>query len=280
VLQLNPSQHTTNRFHASSTNMASNIQASGPSMTVLVAGGAGCAGGIERPTIQDYKALHSMVCSPSQARRCLNSFNGAILFADCSVFNKPDVSAKDLDLVDYNHSVVPLNVVTYYLFVIVSFSGICTLLGYTQMTHSLENRKFTKASCRNEGGTTATFVQSNRHPELRVPYSTIDYLLDLSAKKVYSMGTPSMSSSSSSSSSPTRLPPRPELYLTQRFEFEFGSLYQVMMLHFESSDGRQKHLLEIYKFHSPILGTLVNSLIWSMNQILYWFRPILNEKRD
>jgi hypothetical protein len=108
-----------------------------------------------QPTIKDYIAFHGMLCYPSQARKCVDSFTGAILFADQSVYDKlmkweleqkkkGDVSLlldtstsvvfdKLFSPVDFSRNVLPLSVPTYYLLVLATWTGLCTWLGCTTL---------------------------------------------------------------------------------------------------------------------------------------------------
>ena len=181
-------------------------------------------------SLDEYSAFHGMFCRWSPSVRCIESFDGSFLFADYQTYEK---SGKDLASVDFNRHPFKFNVVLYYLLVLYSFTGLCTLLGQTKCTcQKPEKQRFTLGN--------EKYIHSEFHKELRVTPEAIDYILERS-----------QAASSSTSA--------PELLLTQRFEYEFGTYLSVMMLHFTCSAG-QKHLVEVYNCRIPLIGYVASAV--------------------
>jgi hypothetical protein len=181
-------------------------------------------------SLEEYSAFHGMLCRWSASVRCIKSFDGSLLFADYESYEK---SGKDLASVDFNRPPFKFNVGFYYLLVIYSSTGLCTLLGQTKFTcQKPEKQRFTLGN--------EKYIYSEFHKELRVTPEAIDYLLERS-----------QAASTSTSA--------PELLLTQRFEYEFGNYLSVMMLHFTCSAG-QKHLVEVYDCRIPLIGFVASSV--------------------
>jgi hypothetical protein len=182
-------------------------------------------------SLEEYSAFHGMLCRWSASIRCIESFDGSLLFADYQNYEK---SGKDLASIDFNRPPFNFNVGFYYLLVLYSFTGLCTLLGQTKFTcQKPEKQRFTLGNKK--------YIYSEFHKELRVTPEAIDYLLERSQ---------AVSSSTASA---------PELVLTQRFEYEFGNYLSVMMLHFTCSAG-QKHLVEVYNCRIPLIGSVASAV--------------------
>jgi hypothetical protein len=182
-------------------------------------------------SLEEYSAFHGMLCRWSASIRCIESFDGSLLFADYQEYEK---SGKDLALADFNRLPFKFNVGFYYLLVIYSFTGLCTLLGQTKFTcQKPEKQRFTLGN--------EKYIYSELHEELRVTPEAIDYLLERSQ---------AVSSTRTGASVP-------ELLLTQRFEYEFGNYLSVMMLHFTCSAG-QKHLVEVYNCRIPLIVSVAS----------------------
>lgn len=74
------------------------------------------------PTMNDYRHFHGMLCRPSTAFRCIQSFTGSALFM-------PAGGEHSIEPFDYTSL---LNVATYYTLVFISCTGLLSLLGCTQ----------------------------------------------------------------------------------------------------------------------------------------------------
>jgi hypothetical protein len=176
------------------------------------------------PSVDDYIAFHGMFCSPFVARQCIDSFDGSAFFANKNYYE----SGCNLEFIDYSRRrFFRLKVFTYYLLVLVTFTGLCSLFGQTKLTaQRKEDEHFTIEDERE--------VQSNFHEDLQVPPHVIAYILKTSQTT--------------------------ELVLKQRFEYDFGTFFSVIMLHFVCSNGR-KHLVEVYKWNHPLVGLLADGII-------------------
>ena len=82
-----------------------------------------------RATHEDFTQFHGMQCSPISANRCINAFNGTILFMP-SNYKEKGVA---------NYRVTNLNLLTYYALVLWSFTGLSTLLRMTDFIETNED---------------------------------------------------------------------------------------------------------------------------------------------
>lgn len=182
------------------------------------------------PSLEDYKAFHGMVCGITASRRCIASFDGCCLFANRSDYE----NSKDLATFDYLRTPTGLNLFTYYLLVVISFTGLSTLLGYTELLLAQveDNETFSKGD--------GKVVKSKSYGDLEIPAKAIDYLIDRSQEL------------SKDSLSGNKLP---QVQLTRRFEFNFGNWLSVVMCHFVCSNGR-KYLVEVYSLHGSWIGAI------------------------
>ena len=176
------------------------------------------------PSVDDYIAFHGMFCSPFVARQCIGSFDGSSFFADKKYYE----SGCNLEFIDYSRrQYFRMKVFSYYLLVLVTFTGLCSLFGQTKLTaQRKENVRFTIEDKRE--------LRSNFHEDLQVPPHVIAYILKTSQAT--------------------------ELVLKQRFEYDFGTFFSVIMLHFVCSNGR-KHLVEVYKWNHPLVGLLADGIL-------------------
>jgi hypothetical protein len=194
-------------------------------------------------SIEDYTRFHAMLCGASASSRCLNSFDGTILFGSHEYYS----SGKELATFDYSRTRFGLNLITYYILVVFSLTGLSTLLGRTHLRRQRQESKIFIS------GDESADIKSEAHKELRVPPHVIDYILEQSR----------LSGQKSSSEVP-------ELKLTQRFEFEFADDFcSVLMLHFRCSYGK-KHLVEVYKLKTSLSQKLSNYVWW----IIERFNPV------
>lgn len=175
-----------------------------------------------------------MVCTFSTASKCVDSFDGSILFASRSDYQKD----KNIASYDYSRTAATLNVFTYYLLVLVSFTGLCTLLGQTQIP-------LFRDECEQIVPGEGNVVASKSDPDLQVPSKIIEYMLERSQEF----------SQQKNESSDSKTARTPELMLTRRFELNFGKFLSVVMLHFVCSNGR-KHLVEVYSLNDSWMGKI------------------------
>lgn len=188
------------------------------------------------PTLAQYHAYHSMVCSPSTARQCGDSFQtsgGTIIFMPAGTV--PALS----------DSTTTLNVLTYYLLVVISFTGLSTLLGMTDFVDAREMDEKDQAvviACgteneKDEEITLSPLMRSVRDPtNVTLSIDALRYVAKQSSVDELS-----------------------ELRIIRRFEYDFRLVgVNVIMIHLMSPakvEGRPRplHLIEVYQFRNPIL---------------------------
>ena len=89
------------------------------------------------PLLCDYRRFHGMFCGVDAARRCVASFDGTILFMpatyDPVAFVDATTKAGPLPF-----EVQRLTTAKYYLLVLGSLTGLCTLLGLTRTVDASE----------------------------------------------------------------------------------------------------------------------------------------------
>jgi hypothetical protein len=191
-----------------------------------------------------------MLCGTAAAERCIKSFDGVALFADQSAYNAANSESNCLMAFDYNiRSIFPsLTVWSYYLLVVFSFTGICTLFGQTRLLKVADDldAPFNEEET-NEG------VSSEVAENLRIPPKVIEYIRNRSKNLATSAAAPVKLDDQKADVD------NDAVVLKRRFEFDFGGFLTVMMLHFVCSQ-RKTHLVEVYRFEKLSVVGLVVSL--------------------
>jgi len=226
-----------------------------------------------KPSLEDYKAFHGMLCAPKDARRCIQSFEGgAILFASQEDYGIAIAGNKSFSNFDFNGNT--LNIWTYYLLVIFSLTGLCSVLRRTKVIEAVEYndsddsgddilRQFKKGDKK--------FIESSKTTTaknpLRLPPEVIEYVIDRSFALGPLYTENSMKEEMNAKKDATisiateEKDTMPELTLIRRFEYDFGGWLSVMMLHFVCTNGRM-HLVEIYGLNKQtIVGFIVEILM-------------------
>ena len=155
------------------------------------------------PSLEDYTNFHGMLCWPKTAKRCIDSFDGLVLFMPSNYGSAT--------LEKYDRTRPALTVLRYYLLVLISFTGLSTLL------------KITKFHCaRQENAQPITGpIAAESNEDLIADESVWQYIMDQSQTK--------------------------NLKLTRRFEYSFCcGLISVVMLHITCSRNLL-HLVEVYQ---------------------------------
>ena len=101
------------------------------------------------PSLDEYNSFHGMLCKPKTAKRCIESFNdGVALFADQKEYYKDDDDDDDINHLnrlsnfDFNNTTaelgsgLPFNIWTYYLLVVLSLTGLISLLSITPFSYT------------------------------------------------------------------------------------------------------------------------------------------------
>jgi len=77
--------------------------------------------------LNDYYRFHGMLCPFGAAHRCIQTFDGIVLFMPATYDPRSFDSAATLP-----HEVKNLTTLTYYLLVLSSFTGLCSMLCLTE----------------------------------------------------------------------------------------------------------------------------------------------------
>lgn len=178
-------------------------------------------------SLTDYANFHGMLCAPSTAARCIESFaSGRILFMPSTYTPKTvptfDCSAEGV-----------LTSLSYYMLVLLSLTGLSTLLHLTEFTDarefSLEDAKDAQAS-----------MTSKHNPLLRVEPHVLEYCKQKSNAN--------------------------SMILKRRFEYKFKLVgLEVIMLHF-LCDNQKLHLVEVYHFKNRIWQNWIGPFLMSFGK--------------
>ena len=155
------------------------------------------------PSLDEYKSFHGMLCKPKTAKRCIESFNnGVALFADQKEYygngnDDDDINnLNHLSNFDFNNNTaevgsgLPFNIWTYYLLVVLSLTGLSSILRITQCLKAVEyNLNFDddnqQAALRlvfrkgDDKHIESTEIKNEKN-KLRIPQNAIDYVINRS----------------------------------------------------------------------------------------------------
>lgn len=170
-------------------------------------------------TLEDYRNFHGMLCRPSTAQRCIDSFTGTILF----IPEQPSSSTSET-ISTYDCSNGMLNLWSYYLLVLFSLTGLSTLFKQTKFLvgENVADAATIPFHQAQANDTTAIITSTHITPPLHVDKHVLNYV---------------MQQTNSAS-----------LQLRRRFEYHFGGVIpvSVIMLHFQCNKGLL-HLVEVYR---------------------------------
>jgi hypothetical protein len=184
----------------------------------------------DAPHFEDYTYFHGMLLGPKRAQRCINSFNGTILFMPHDYVPRDTGRDNRIDksLAAYDCSPPFLSLTLYYLLVLISFTGFSTICGWTRFL------------CAEEYDEPVSFVGSlsaNSDKQLIADHHVWRYM--------------NATAAASTGRSTTNQPAQQQwqhLALKRRFEFEFlRGLLSVVMFHLVC-DQQRLHLVEIYRW--------------------------------
>jgi hypothetical protein len=190
-------------------------------------------------SLNDYTNFHGMLCRPRTAKRCIDSFTGSILFMP--VHYTTTTATTTLENYDCGGGIT--NTLTYYLLVLVTFTGLSTLLQQTEIRTVQETETLLELDNNNNH----TVIRSHHDGRLKVDSSVLDYIL--------------------------RQHNSTNLKLTRRFDFYFGGLVpiSVMMLHLTCNQGLL-HLVEVYRVER--LSTVYSTIFMCVATIFRSIRCI------
>ena len=194
---------------------------------------------VSSPTLNDFANFHGMLCGPSVAQKCIDTIDGGILFM-------PHTYTPEM-LPYYETAPEALTLWNYYLMVIISLTGLSSLLGWTEFCTSKEYMTNTTDSTNKDKHMTRI------HPKSTTIVSESDHLLALDPT-VWSYLVDKTSSSG--------------FTLERRFEykFAFGGV-SVLMLHVRD-DNNKLYLVEMYRLENFIGRHLFAAIDAVMRQIV------------
>jgi hypothetical protein len=178
------------------------------------------------PTLEEYKAFHGMICGISSSRRCIDSFDGCAIFAPLSNYE----DGRDLASFDYNRTWPRFHLFSYYALVVLSYTGLLSLLGRTRLLVCREEMR--EILLGKEPQAAVVAAESFDAKLLYVPSRVVDYMLDRSR---------TLSNNHDAET--------PKLMLQKRFEFQFGNYASVVMFHFVCNNGF-RYLVEVFETHT------------------------------
>ena len=157
------------------------------------------------PSLDEYTSFHGMLCKPRTAKRCIESFNnGVALFADQKEYygngndddDNDETNHLNLSKFDFNNNTVevgsglPFNIWTYYLLVVLSLTGLSSILRITQCLKAVEynlnlDDNNQQAALRfvfrkgDDKHIESTEIKNEKN-KLRIPQNAIDYVINRS----------------------------------------------------------------------------------------------------
>ena len=190
-----------------------------------------------QPTLDEYVHFHGMLCSPDTAKRCVDSFDGTILFMPHTY------SPATLPSFDCTRPI--LTVWSYYVLVLFSLTGLSTLLGRTKFLaahdYSVTNAEQQQQQQQVSNGVVDTDLSLRIRPSTTCVISEHDDSL-VADPSVWSYVLHQSGSRA--------------LRLVRRFEYEFGfGGLSVVMLHLRCNLDKL-HLVEVYRWKSALARRL------------------------
>jgi len=181
----------------------------------------------------DFIHFHRMLCKPATAQRCLDAFDGSIVFM-------PNGTSRSLRIYEYPSGLLAL--IFYYALVLCSLTGLFTLLQRTQILIECEENHVP--------------VHEALRAEVAGKSNGVELMVETSRLlKHYNDLYPDTTS----------------LFVKRRFEYNFGGLITVVMLHLTCNQGRL-HLLEIYHINSSPLRCISNFIalcLGNLHQMIF-----------
>jgi hypothetical protein len=280
----------------------------------------------EPPSFNEYRSFHGMLCKQKIAKRCIKSFNnGVALFANQKEYYKcddddngnNDLNNLNLSNYDFNNiesSGIPFNIWTYYSLVVLSLTGLCSILRITQCLKAVEYNNFNRDDndanddndnndandndiqqqlqlrrlvFRKGGDDNKNYIESteikNEKKKLRIPQNAIDYVINRSIYlgpldplgPIGDLDTTTKAPASASDNDDQAS----SIQLIRWFEYDFGyGSLTVMMLHFKCMNNRI-HLVEVYKTDdtNTVLGYIIENIPL---KLLYYIKSILQNHKQ
>lgn len=208
------------------------------------------------PTLQEYTNFHAMYCGMQSSQRCIKSFDGCAIFASQNEYD----CGTDLKTLDYVRTPVPLNLFTYYLLVLVSFTGMTTLFGGTLVLIARDEDQSFSGSFQDEGKDpkSIVLVKSESFPTITVPSKVMRYIRERSQAL-------------------SNAPPKTVTF-TRRFEIRFANYLSVIMCHFVCSNGH-KYLVEAYEVEPGLYNSFATCIVFVTKSFLQFLGIFLHKEK-
>ena len=234
-----------------------------------------------------YHDFHRMVCSPYDALECIRSFQSSSYNTAGSILFMPSHYQNDeLSLYDATRI---LNRFTYYVLVLLSATGLSSVLG---LTTTLDQRDFFGESIAVSSGksidTYCVWPKEKRSlqpqeicqllshkdmPTVQIRDSIFEYMEQhIRRGKIKKDEVPDEKTRRETTEKES-----PTFFLKRRFEYRFNLVgLHVMMLHFSSVHENETtlHLVEVYHFRNAILQLTLGNAMWFFGHTCKFFSSL------
>ncbi len=226
-------------------------------------------------TLKEFHSFHSMVCQPNAAQRCIDEFksqNGCILFMPTSYCSESTHSKNSKGVIANYDASLLLNLFSYYLLVLWSFTGLSTLLG---MTDTVETKEYSQQ------GDLCVWPLQKRNPDvsLLARSSKMEPLIQIEDSIYKYMEYHVVQCMDDEEVSQNNLGDKegPNFYLNRKFEYHFRLIgLHVIMVHFLSTYMERKtlHLVEVYHIRNPLLRFVFSTIMNTLGKLLRHLRAL------
>eukprot|EP00527_Entomoneis_sp_CCMP2396_P007111 CAMPEP_0198140174 /NCGR_PEP_ID=MMETSP1443-20131203/3380_1 /TAXON_ID=186043 /ORGANISM="Entomoneis sp., Strain CCMP2396" /LENGTH=224 /DNA_ID=CAMNT_0043802521 /DNA_START=53 /DNA_END=727 /DNA_ORIENTATION=+ len=202
-------------------------------------------------SLQDFRNFHGMVCNPAAAGRCINEFSGATSIFMPSDYTRPTNEADGGCLNSFRSFDISkiLNRVSYYALVLFSFTGLTSLLGCTKFLIGREEQGEISVE---EGN-----IVAESNPELVIDSSVFEYIIKKQAQQQQFEDDLVTSSCNH------------QFFIKRRFEYDFGGMLTVMMIHLGCvGDEGKTHLVEVYRVKNALLRSVLRYIVLPFEHFL------------
>ena len=242
--------------------------------------------GQNKASVKDFSHFHGMLCRPSTAQRCIDEFVGAtILFMPLDYNNKKHQTNIQSDNKPTKHSPASsslshfrtwdashiLTTTSYYGLVLLSFTGLSTLLRQTRFLVGRQETPATDNSLSSENQPSKILdgkIVAESNPNLVIEESVFDYII---AQEQVNKDPAQQSTLTAKHQSAINTSTSEQFYIKRRFEYDFGGLLSVMMIHLgqTGTDSEHKtHLVEVYEIKNAVIRALWSRLVTPFGSLL------------
>ncbi len=230
------------------------------------------------PSLEDFHRLHSMVSHPKNAQSCINEFrsvNGCILFMPSSYIS---AEQNQIQMAKCDAS-LSLNLFSYYFLVLLSLTGLSTLLGMTdtiQMAEYSQQEQKEKNLCvwpleKRNCDDQLLMRSSIKEPSIKLGNSVFQYLENHTIQSTKGKEVALTDSKEG----------RPTFHLKRKYEYHFRLINtHVIMVHFSCTHQGQTslHLVEVYHMKDSIFKVFFLRVWVALGEIKNFFFARLKEE--